>query len=115
MDWRRAEALGCLPVRVNAAFVALQSNRSARARYIRRFPQWKHLSVRGLKRRGRRNGDAKTSGLFHKGKFHALTHGVDAVGADARAVTEVPFERTRFCPAAAARSFRRMAAVAAAQ
>src|SRR5205823_5241632 len=48
--------------------------------------------------------------LRDEGKFDAFAHGVDAVGADAHAVAEVPLERTLFGRASGAGIFRRVAA-----
>src|SRR5215467_594007 len=52
----------------------------------------------------------------HQGEFHALPHGIDAVGTNADAVAEVPFEGTWFCATpTAARALRSLPAFAAAE
>lgn len=53
--------------------------------------------------------------LRNEREFDALAHGINAVGADAHAITEVPFERLRFCAAPAPRALCSMAPVAPTQ
>ena len=51
--------------------------------------------------------------LRNEGEFDAVAHGVDAVGADADFVAEVPFDGAGPGAAARERAFRRVTAVAA--